>query len=67
MQEQTYLSCTVWVHTVLTVSCEYTGPTAITFKHTISKMVALQAMAAENKLQQQVILATVKCHTQYKP
>jgi hypothetical protein len=67
MQEQTYLRCTVWVHVVLTASCVDTGPTAITFKHTLSKMIALQALAAEDKLQQQVGLAAVKYHILYKP
>jgi hypothetical protein len=35
----------------------YTSPTAITFKRTVSKMVALKALSAKDKLQQQATLA----------
>jgi hypothetical protein len=59
-----YLSCTPWVHTVLTVSCGYAGSTAVTLKHTLSQMKTLQALAAEHKLQQKSMLPTVKLHVQ---
>jgi hypothetical protein len=54
-----YLSHMAWVHIVLTVSCGYTGSTATTLKHTLPQMVTLQALAAEHKLQQKGVLATV--------
>jgi hypothetical protein len=58
MHQKAHLGCTVRVYTILTVS--WRGSVA-TFKLTLPKMVALQALAAKHKLQQ-IVSAAVKLH-----